>query len=318
MVLVLAAGCTRAENAPLATVDGAGPSTTTASTTPASSADTTTTTEFPVARGLQAWTLWWKQWEVVAWPPGPDNPNQLPPFTAPDVVESQRSFLAEWAPPTPVSVTLHPEVTETTANSMTVIDCALMVPPPSAQLTRVGVPVTGVIEYNGTDWLISSIEVDTESTCVPPALGEGAVAAWRSFWERFPEVWAEPDPGSPLIDEISTGDAKAYFEERVALSAREGWRLLGTVGELSPTPTAVAAAVTGGFEVTVADCATPVDGFGSYEGEGAEPFPALGDGQLWQATGSVAVLPGNAFKVADWSLEAADAERCRDALESES
>jgi hypothetical protein len=302
--LVLMAACTGPEPAPLAPPPEVRPSTTTGSTAPST---TTPPSEIPVALGLEAWNQWWQQWETVAWPPG--NDNQLAPTTAAAVEDAQRAFLADWSPSVPVSATPHPQVTSTTESSMTVADCVLMVPPPSGILSQVGVPVTGEIGYDGLNWEISDVDIDGEASCVPSGMVEPATTAWNVFWERFPEVWMEPDPAAAVIATISAGDAQAYFEEQTALSAEQGWRLLGTLGDLQPVVTDVAQTLDG-LAVIVIDCGSPVDGFGTYDGTGGPPFTELEEGRVWLASGSVLVTPGGGYVVSDWAIEPSDIDRC--------
>jgi hypothetical protein len=306
--MLLIAACTGAEPAPLVAPPEQATSTVTPPTVPSTTAPAP---EIPVALGLEAWNQWWQRWETVAWPPG--NDNELAPSTAAEVADAQRAFLADWSPQTPVSATPNPEVASTSASSMTVADCVLMVPPPSGLLSEVGVPVSGEIGYDGLNWEISRVDIDGAASCVPSEMAETAIAAWLAFWARFPEVWADPDPAAAVIATISTGRAQTYFEEQAALSADQGWRLLGTLSDLQPVVTGVAQTLDG-LAVTVADCAVPVDGFGGYDGAEGPPLPELEAGRVWLATGWVAATESGGYLVSDWTIEPADEQQCLDTL----
>lgn len=310
--MVLLAACTGTEPVPLAPPPDRASAATTGSTAPST---TTPPPEIPVALGLEAWNLWWQQWEAVAWPPG--NDNELAPFTGPQVVESQLAFLAEWSPQAPVSATPHPEVTATAVNSMNIADCVLMVPPPSTLLSQVGVPVTGTLGYDGVNWELSSLEIASERTCVPTEMAATAVEAWTIFWQRWPEVWSTPDPAAPVIAQISMGRAQEYFEQEATSSAEQGWRLLGTLGELQPVATGVAETLDG-LAVTVADCADSIGGFGTFDGSGGPVVPPLTDGQVWLARGWIVITQTGSGLVADWTIEPFDRDRCLDTLAQES
>ena len=118
-----------------------------------------------------------------------------------------------------------------------------------------------------------------ELFCVPPALNEELLEAYRHYRDAREAAWDPPDPDLPALEETMAGEHLEFIRELLAEHEREGI----VVRDPAPTTNAVVWEL-GIGTATVSDCFEQVPERGAYDLETGERLddliPPVRDGQL--------------------------------------
>ena len=275
---------------------------TTATTPPAETTTTTSTivTSPTITTGeeaLDTWSAFWDAWATVR---GSDDldPEPLESVASRDVVdgvialfERQRSTGGGVVQ---TDFVLHPKVTQSEADRVTLEDCVLLVP---SFTETTGVWYQAELVRADTGWVVDTLRIVTTSGCVPAEVAAEAIAGYSAYYEALPEFWDPPDPEHPLISEVL---ADPRLSNVVALLAEHAER--GVAFRSDPTIHPEVIEVRSPTELVILDCYEPDPADGLYDlatGERLSDEPAPREGQR-NLRSAVMVLEDGKWKSSDF------------------
>ncbi len=246
---------------------------------------------------MDGWSAFWDAWASVR---GSDDLDRGPleSVASQDVVdgvvalfERQRSA---GGGAVQTEFVLHPKVTESEVDRVTLEDCVLLAP---SFTETAGVWYEADLVRTNAGWIVDMLRIVTTSGCVPEEVATAAIAGYEAYYEALPEFWDPPDPEHPLIGEVL---AEPRLSNVDALLAEHEER--GVVFRSDPTIHPEVIEVRSPTELVILDCYEPDPSDGLYDlatGERLpdEPTPRVGQRNLRSA---VMVLQEGKWKSSDF------------------
>lgn len=264
---------------------------TTSSTSTSTSTTSTSTTEPPSAEDSAA-DVWVDLWAAAT--AASSTVADLEPFATSDVAE-QIMTIVTIDDRQRREVLNSPSVDPAdTAGEVTVEDCAFLTPP-QAEAAANFYRGTGSVDDAGV-FRFDGFEVVSRTGCIPVELDHAVREDYADYWDGLNEVSNPPDPDSPRLPEIATGDHLDNLRRLTAEDAANR-RYYRENPALHPEVTEWRTATT----VIVLDCQETDPDYGAYDqqtDERLETDPPAKEGQrdLREIT---MTLEGGRWKVID-------------------
>jgi hypothetical protein len=245
---------------------------------------------------LDTWSAFWDAWATVRASDDLD-PGPLESVASRDVVdgvialfERQRSTGGGVVQ---TDFVLHPEVTQSEADRVTLEDCVLLAP---SFTETTGVWYQAELVRADTGWVVDTLRIVTTSGCVPAEVAAEAIAGYSAYYQAEAQFWDPPDPEHPMIEQVLAEPQKSFIVGLLEQHAERGVALRG-----QPTIHAEVIEVRSLTELVILSCLEPDPQYGLYDLDtGArlpdEPPPEPGQRDLESA---VMVFDGGRWKVSD-------------------
>ncbi len=245
---------------------------------------------------IDAWSSYWEAWAEVR---ASDDLDAAPLRTvASDVVvdgalalfERQRS---SGLGPVETDVVLHPSVTESDPDRVSIEDCVLLSP---SFTDTTGVWYQAELARTEQGWIVQSVRIPSAGGCVPQEMADAAIAAYEAFYDGWAVFWDPPDPASPVIEQVLAEPQRSLIVGLLTDHRARGVALRGrpvlhpeVIEVRSPT------------ELVILSCLEPAMDYGVYDlesGERLDDVPAVREGQR-NLESAVMVFEDGRWKVSD-------------------
>ncbi len=267
----------------------------------AAPAATATGSAAPTADDRDLDRLWVDLWAAITSPDQAEAWDKVAGFVTPDQISRLKATFAEQAG----SRVGHNTARTTTGAGQVRIDDCLTQTRPDQVLG--GLHFVGEVTGAPGSWTLQHLSLAGKdlytSTCVPAAVNDGVLAAYRDFAIQETALAAAPDPASPLIDQLTTGAYRQTFRAFLADMKAKGEHAV---------PFTPAVALNGEVyrysegQASVTDCVNAFDQYGRFAADGRRLTAALQPGttSLYELD---FILEEGRWKVADLRMTPAAA-----------
>lgn len=248
--------------------------------TSTSTSSTSTTTEAPPAADSPA-DVWVELW-TAATAEG-STAEDLEPFATRDVAEQILTIVTiDDHQRREVLNSPNFDPAETVGGGASVEDCAFLTPP-QAEAAANFFRGSGTVDADGV-FRFDGFEVVSRTGCIPAELNEAVLADYEDYWHGLNEISNPPNPDSPRLPEIASGDHLENLR-RLTTDDAANQRYYRENPTIHPEVTEWRTATT----VVVLDCQETDPAYGAYDQQtderlATDPPPKPGQRDLREIT----------------------------------